>query len=215
VIVTQTEEAERVIGMMNKNLPAFLYHMLLELDFMEDIIKYLLKNSCEASLVADIPNCKWQSGVRTMMTLADERQEKAVKALESTAWFKDEFGLLKKGPKAQPCLLPEEQFNLDNTSLVKTIHDRHQSPILKNAPNAPKKGNKGEINLTHKKNASNEPKKGNEGEIGLTHEEETKGDSPSQSSSSSLEDSDGSSNYGSCSKTSININEEMSTANCG
>jgi hypothetical protein len=107
-----------MIGMMNKNPPAFLYHMLLELDFIEDTVKSLLKKSCKASLVADILNCKWQSDVRTLRMFAEERQVKAVKAFESATWFKDEFGLLKKDPKAQPCLLPEEQFNLDGTSLV-------------------------------------------------------------------------------------------------
>jgi hypothetical protein len=58
IIVPQTEEMERMMGMMNKNLPAFLYHMLLEIDFTKDIIKKLLKNSCEASLVTQIPQCK-------------------------------------------------------------------------------------------------------------------------------------------------------------
>jgi hypothetical protein len=111
VIVPQTKEEERMIGMVNKNLPAFLYHMLLELDFTEDIVKSLHKKACEASLVADILNCKWQSDVRVLEMLAEERQEKAKKALESAAWFKDEFGLLKKGPKSQPRLPPEEQFN--------------------------------------------------------------------------------------------------------
>jgi hypothetical protein len=73
VIVPQTKEAERMIGIMSKHLPAFLYHMLLELDFTEDIIKSLLKKSCKASLVADIPNYKWQSDVRTLTTLTEER----------------------------------------------------------------------------------------------------------------------------------------------
>ncbi len=73
VIIPQTKEAERMIGMMNRNLPVFLYHMLLELDFTEDIVKSLLKKSCEASLVADILNCKWQSDVRALTTLAEER----------------------------------------------------------------------------------------------------------------------------------------------
>ncbi len=51
VVVPQTEEAERMIGMVNKNLPAFLYHMMLEIDFTEEIIKKLLKDSCKMSLV--------------------------------------------------------------------------------------------------------------------------------------------------------------------
>ncbi len=42
-----------------------------------------------------------------------------MKDLESATWFKDEICLLKKGPKAQPCIPPEEQFNLDGTSVVK------------------------------------------------------------------------------------------------
>jgi hypothetical protein len=132
-----------MIGMMNKNLPAFLYHMLIELDFTEDIVKNLLKKSCITSLVADIPNCKWQSDVRTLTMLAEERQEKAAKDLKSAAWFNNEFGLLKKGPKAQPCILPKEQFNLDGTMLVKTIHDQHQASILKNASKNTKERNRG------------------------------------------------------------------------
>jgi hypothetical protein len=56
MILPQTEKAERMIGMVNKNLPKFLYHMPIELDFTEDIVKSLLKNSCEASLFADILN---------------------------------------------------------------------------------------------------------------------------------------------------------------
>jgi hypothetical protein len=43
VIVPQTKEAEHMIGMMNKNLPVFLYHMILKLGFTEDIVKSLLK----------------------------------------------------------------------------------------------------------------------------------------------------------------------------
>jgi hypothetical protein len=100
-----------MIGMMNKNLLAFLYHMLLELDIKEDIVKILLKKSCKASLVADILNCKWQSDAR----LAEERQEKAVKDLESAAWFKDKFGPL-KAPKLNLV------FCLKNSSTLMAPH---------------------------------------------------------------------------------------------
>jgi hypothetical protein len=54
VIIPQAKEAERMIGMMNKNLPAFLYHMLLEVDFPEEFVKKLVKESGKASLVADV-----------------------------------------------------------------------------------------------------------------------------------------------------------------
>ncbi len=71
-VVPQTEEAERMIGMMNKNFPALLYHMMLEIDFTEEIIKKLLKESCDTSLVAQIPQCKWNAGSRTLTTPEEE-----------------------------------------------------------------------------------------------------------------------------------------------
>jgi hypothetical protein len=58
VIIPQAKEKERMIGMMNKNLPAFLYHMLLEADFPEEFAKKLIKESCKASLAAEISSCK-------------------------------------------------------------------------------------------------------------------------------------------------------------
>ncbi len=106
VIIPQSEEAERMIGMMNKNLPAFLHHMLLEAAFPKDFVKKLLKNSCEGSLVSDVSSCKWDSKTRTITTVADIEHERELKAFEGAAWFKDEFGFLKKGNKTQPRLSP-------------------------------------------------------------------------------------------------------------
>ena len=101
IIVPQTEEAERMIGMMNMNLPAFLHHMLPEINFTEDIIRKLLKHSCDISLVAQIPLCVWNSSIRSLTTPEEERKAKAVKPLETAAWFRDEFGLLKKRTQVQ------------------------------------------------------------------------------------------------------------------
>jgi len=99
VIIPQAEEAERMIGMMHKNLPAFLFYTLNEAGFTDDFVKKLLKKTCEASLVAEVPLCKWDSSTRSLTTPSDEKHEKAIKAFEGAAWFKDEFGFLKKGPK--------------------------------------------------------------------------------------------------------------------
>jgi hypothetical protein len=58
IIIPNTPEAERLVGMMNKNLPAFLSNMLKEQGFPKEFIKDLIKKSCEASLVADMHHCK-------------------------------------------------------------------------------------------------------------------------------------------------------------
>ena len=201
IIVPQTEEAERMVGMMNKNLPAFLHHMLLEIDFTEDISKKLLKASCDTSLVSQIPLCKWDSSSRSLTTPEEERKEKAVKPLESAAWFKDEFGLLKKGPKPRIPLPIDEQFNLDGTSSIKTIHDRHlpqPASILKNP--------------TTKHTIS----KTDAVDLSKNDESDGSGDSASQTSSSSDEgDGDSSGDKGSRSNASDKENEEMSAADSG
>ncbi len=126
----QAEEAERMVGMMNENLAAFLHHMLLELDFDEEVIKRLIKKSCEQSLVNKIWSCKWDSKTRTLTTPADVKHEREVRAFKSAAWFKDEFGILKRGTKAHQRPPPEELFNLDSSALVKTIHDWHQTTSI-------------------------------------------------------------------------------------
>jgi hypothetical protein len=140
VIIPQAEGAERMIGMMHKNLPAFLFHILTDSEFTKDFIKELLRQTCKASLVTEVPLCKWDSATCSLTTPADEKHEKAIKAFEGVAWFKDEFGILKKGPKAPSRLPQEELFNLDGVASVKTIHNQHQKKVTKD---------KGEIDLTH------------------------------------------------------------------
>jgi hypothetical protein len=186
--IPHAKEAERMIEMMNKKLPAFLHHMLLKADFPEDFVKKLIKELCKASLVAEISSCKWDGETRILTTVANEKHEKGNKTFEGVAWFKDEFGSSRKGPNLS-LVSPKELFNLDSSDLVETIHDHHQVSILKKASIPPTKRNEGEVHLTH---------------------EETDGDSASHSSSSSSSKDNDASNEGSHSKNSIKGKEDMS-----
>ena len=127
-----------------------------------------------------------------------------MKALDSAAWFKDEFGLLKKGPKPMMAIPQEAQFNLDGTSSIKTIHDRHlQQPtsILKKTPAGPQ---------------PDSTTKAADVDLTKDDDEDSSRDSASQTSSSSEEEEDqSSSDEGSHSKTSTNDDEEMSAAGSG
>jgi hypothetical protein len=169
VVIPQAEEAKWMMGMMHKNLPAFLYYILSDAGFTEEFLQDLLCKTCEASLVAEITTCKWDRSTRTLTTRADKKLEKAVKAFEGAAWFKDEFGILKRGGNDLLRLPKEARFNLDGIASVKTIHDRHVNNITK----------KGEMILT---------KKDNKGGIDLSND--TDGDSASQKISSSSSNSD-------------------------
>jgi hypothetical protein len=52
IIIPNTPDAETMICMMNKNLPAYLWHTFLEQGFPAAFVKELLKKSCEATALA-------------------------------------------------------------------------------------------------------------------------------------------------------------------
>ncbi len=68
LIVPNTPEAERLIRMMNKNLPAFLSHALKEQGLPNEFTKELLQWSCEATMLANMHRCKWDPATRTLTT---------------------------------------------------------------------------------------------------------------------------------------------------
>ena len=197
IIIPQAEEAEQMVGMMNKNLADFLHHMLLELDFNEEVIKLLIKKSREQSLMNKIWSCKWNSKTRTLTTPADVKHEREVRAFESAAWFKEEFGILKRGTKAHQRPPPEELFNLDSFASVKTIHDRHQTTSILKRLSYPVTDGKDAVNLT----------------------QDDSGDTASHSSSSSSglpgRDKDNGSAEGPRSESSLMDEEEESVADSG
>jgi hypothetical protein len=59
IIIPNTPEAEQLVGMMNKNLPAFLFHILQEQGLPNNFIDSLLRNSCEATMLANMSRCTW------------------------------------------------------------------------------------------------------------------------------------------------------------
>jgi hypothetical protein len=130
IIIPNTPEAERMVGMMNKNLPAFLGHMLTKQGLSDQFIKDLLNQSCEASMLVEVTKCTWEAGSRTLTTEDELNQEEETKTFEGASWFKDEFGLFAKGAKQKKYAAPEALLNLDGGGSVKTINDRHKEPSV-------------------------------------------------------------------------------------
>jgi len=124
-----------LVGMMNKNLPAFLLNMLKEQGLPEDFIDDLLRNLCEATMLAKMHECTWDPVTKTLTTEEEVSQVAKTKAFVGAAWFKDEFGLLAKNSQNQKrYTAPEAIFNLDETGLRTTIHDRHEGNQNHNGP---------------------------------------------------------------------------------
>ncbi len=89
LIVPLASEAERLVGMMNKNLPAFLWHMLQEQGFPEDFITKLIEEMCETTQVNEMHKCKWDSSTQTLTTPEEEKKKDIMKAFENASWFRD------------------------------------------------------------------------------------------------------------------------------
>ncbi len=57
IVIPNTPETERMILMMNNNLPAFLWRMLQEHGLPKEFIKDLLQCLCEATMLAKMHKC--------------------------------------------------------------------------------------------------------------------------------------------------------------
>ncbi len=194
LVVPNTPEAEHLIGMMNKNLPAFLFHTLKEQGLPDKFINKLLQKLCEATMLADMHRYKWDAANWVLTTKDELAQAEKTKAFEGAVWFRDEFGLLGQTACNQKrYAAPKSLFNLDDTGLRRTIHDRHQAPRGSEETNAP---------------VGTPPKKTHKDLVDLTT---AKGDSASHTSLSSSEDTS-SSNKGSCFKASNEKEDSLSAA---
>jgi hypothetical protein len=195
LIIPNTPEAEKLVGMMNKNLPAFLFHTLKEQGLPDEFIAELLQRSCEVTMLAEMSRCKWDVTTRTLMTEDKQKQAEKTKVFESAAWFKDKFGLLGQRARNQKWYTaPEALFNLEDAGSQKTIHDRNrkaQGGTKVQVKTLPRTASKGVVDLTTNYR-----------------------DSTSHTSSSSLGDLS-SSNEGSHSKASSSEEDSASAAGSG
>ncbi len=150
---------------------------------------------------------------RTLTTKEEEEKEEEIKAFESTPWFRDEFGFLRKNKDQEKnkYMNPESLFNLDGNELYRTIHDRHEvlkdqvgiPPCVNNAPKT-----KTVIYVEDSKEDTSKDDGDSEGseDTGSKEKEEeaTNRDSASQMSSNSKK-SDSLSNKGSHPKGSMGV----------
>lgn len=91
VVIPNTPQATELLDEINKNLAAFLHYSLQELKVDAQFLHSLLANCVDAAMCQDIQRCSWDSKTRKLSTPGDASREKAM-AMESAAWYKDEFG---------------------------------------------------------------------------------------------------------------------------
>ena len=125
VVVGNTPAAEKMVEMMNKNVAAYLTHMLPSLKIGETFIKNLLKASIDPSLIHEMVHCTWDAQTFTLTTPKDAAAAKK-KNIEDAAWYQKDFGshIKKKGKEKKEYVAPEDVYNLDDNHTFKTLTER-------------------------------------------------------------------------------------------
>jgi hypothetical protein len=126
IVFPNSPEAERMVIMMNKKLPAYVGHVLKDQGLPDSYLLELVKRSCCPVMVAEINKCHWDPDSRTLTTKQDAETAKNEEDLEKASWFKDAFadlGIAAKGgalkKQAPP---PGTLFDLDGDQSIKAIH---------------------------------------------------------------------------------------------
>jgi hypothetical protein len=66
----------------------------------QKIIMDLLKETCDPTLVAQIPDCDWETDMQTLTTPYEKKYNNALEDLENTTWYKNAFDLQQIGTKS-------------------------------------------------------------------------------------------------------------------
>ncbi len=151
-VIPNTPEAEQMVLMMNKNLPAYIGNALRDQGLPKDFLMDLLKLSCCSTLFTEMGTCLWDPETGVLTTQRETNKNQHLEELEKAAWFKDAFEDLrldKKGGPKQPAPPPEALFNLDEDCSTKTIHLRNeQCPLSTGMTSPPRNTGNRIVNLT-------------------------------------------------------------------
>jgi hypothetical protein len=148
-VIPNTPKAERMILMMNKNVPSYIGNVLKDQGMPEPFLVELVRKSCCPTQVSEMGNCNWDLDSGTLTTQEEKADEKNPVFPETASWFKDAFadlGLAVVGKSKKPAPPPKILFNLEEDRSVKTVHHRHdeqQAATL--AGNTPPRKGKGEV----------------------------------------------------------------------
>ncbi len=134
-IIPACAEAERLVQMMNKQIAAFLFYFLMTNAALPKMcVMDLLKATCNATLVDEIADCKWDPITQTITTPHKKKEDEDLEELENATWWNNAFDLKeigKKPAKRAADKKPEALFDLNADALsFATIHNCHLKPTF-------------------------------------------------------------------------------------
>ncbi len=149
IVIPNSPEAERMVIMMNKNLPAYVGHVLKDQGLPDSYLLELVKRLCCPVMVVEINQCHWNPDSGTLTTKQDAETAKNKEDLEIASWFKDAFANLgiaaKGGALKKQAPPPETMFDLNGDRSIKTIHHCNEEQPSDAGSTPPKKGKEKEM----------------------------------------------------------------------
>ena len=130
IVIPNTPEAEIMVKMMNKHLPAYLTFYLAKVGLDKEFVRRLLARACCPMLMHEIGDCEWNEEKKELTTKKEKEDQEDSEDIESAAWYCDDVGdhmLDKKKKSKRQYAAPESLYDLDGEQSVKTIHERNDS----------------------------------------------------------------------------------------
>jgi hypothetical protein len=88
VAIPNTPKAERMILMLNKNIPSYIGNVLKDQGLPESFLLDLVKKSCcPTTQLLEMANCTWDSDTGTLTPHQEAAEEKNRVVLEMASWF--------------------------------------------------------------------------------------------------------------------------------
>jgi hypothetical protein len=151
-VIPNTPEAEEMILMTNKKIPAYMGNVLRDQGMPNLFLIELFKCSCCPTMILEMGRYTWDSDTGVLTTHRESVDNQVQADLESAAWYEDaskELGLATKEGSKTPAPPPETLFNLDKDRSIKTIHNCNEKQLPSaGSPAPPKKSNPEVIRLT-------------------------------------------------------------------
>jgi hypothetical protein len=131
VVIPNTPDAKSLLDEINKNLPAWMFYNLQEQGVDREFIVNVMGHATDALMCQEINRCTWDPKTKKLTTPRDGELEKA-KALESAAWYRDEFGghMQRKDKREAPREFANEEmmYDADADKSVHTVHEKAGKP---------------------------------------------------------------------------------------
>jgi hypothetical protein len=128
VVIPNTEEADLMIGDMNRNTPAFLKFYLKGIGFEEEFVIRLIQAACCPIALGKMNGIAWNKDRLELILPEDVKEKDSLAAFEDQDWYFNLKNLCvspKRGHKNYTA--PEALFNLDADKSVDTLHAKNDA----------------------------------------------------------------------------------------